>query len=278
MHEIMDSITFGSYSHTMTFGNTLARLRRDRGWSQEELANRSSLSQRHISFLETGRSQPGQAALAKLARAMALKAWEQRALFRPLTDARERRRETEPQAALPSGFFDRLTPWPACTFEPDGTLMQSNRALDALLSYASDGKDLWEMTSCNGTANMYDLVFHPKGLIRWMENPEEVVPETLRRLRIEASHAPSLNAVILRLEGYPCVAKWGHQLSDPPRVLEERYRLRGSCLRVISVLSSIAAPGEYGLASLRIETFVPADDQSVRLINSIAPPAIPPAT
>ena len=262
----------------MEFGNVLARLRRDRGWSQEELANRAGLSQRHISFLETGRSQPGQAALAKLARAMALKAWEQRALFRPLTHAQGRTAETQPQAALPPGFFDRFTPWPACTFQPDGTLVQSNGTLDALLAHAGSGEDLWRLTAANGVANIYDLVFHPKGLIRWMENPEEVIPETLRRLRVEASHIPSLDAAVKRFESYPGVAKWTPCFSDPPSVLEERYRLRHGTLSVISVLSSIASPGEYGLASLRIETFVPADEQSVRLINSIAPPATLPAT
>lgn len=262
----------------MEFGNTLAKLRRDRGWSQEELANRAGVSQRHISFLETGRSQPGQAALAKLARAMALKAWEQKALFQPLTQSQERAEPPDKQTKLPAGFFERLSPWPACTFHPDGTLVQSNSVLDALLSHASGGQDLWALTSHDSVSNMYDLVFHPRGLIKWMENPEEVVPETLRRLRIEASHAPSLNNLIERLKRYPSVAKWGERLSDPPPILEERYRLKGGSLSVVSVLSSIAAPGEYSLASLRIETFVPADVQSVDLIRSIAPQAILRAT
>ncbi|EAQ29607.1 hypothetical protein NAP1_02505 [Erythrobacter sp. NAP1] len=262
----------------MEFGNILARLRRDRGWSQEELAMRADLSQRHISFLETGRSKPGQSALAKLAKAMALRAWEQRALFRPLAGGRTELSAPEHTASLPQGFFERLSPWPACTFEPDGTLVQSNAALDTLLTYAGGGEDLWQATAADGKANMYDLVFHPDGLIRWMENPEEVIPETLRRLRIEASHFPSLSATIARFESYPAVAKWTARLSDPPSVLEERYTLRGETLRVISVLSSIASPGEFGLAALRIEAFVPADDQSAALISSIAPPATLPAT
>ena len=71
----------------MDFGVSLARLRRARSWSQERRASEAGLSQRHISFLETGRSKPGQAALAKLAQAMALKGWEQRALTRSLTDS-----------------------------------------------------------------------------------------------------------------------------------------------------------------------------------------------
>ncbi|WP_298302464.1 helix-turn-helix domain-containing protein [uncultured Erythrobacter sp.] len=262
----------------MGFGVVLARLRRARGWSQEELAHKAELSQRHVSFLETGRSQPGRAALAKLTKAMALKGWEQRSLMRSLTDEPERPQPERAPTALPEGFLERLSIWPACTFKSDGSLVQSNTALDTLLDYASGGKDLWGATAAVGVPNLYDLVFHPKGLIRWMINPEAVIPETLRRLRIEASHKPTLNKALSRFEGYPSVQKWGAGLGDPPAVLAEAYRLpMGKTLTVVSVLSSIASPGEYDLASLRIETFVPADGESAKLLSSLARPTTLPA-
>ena len=256
----------------MTFGNALAKLRRSRGWSQEELANRAGISQRHVSFLETGRSQPGQAALAKLARAMALKGWEQRALFRPLTGREDSPPRAKLDAALPEGFLERLSIWPACTFKPDGTLVQSNAALDDLLDYVAGGEDLWAKTAAPDGPNMYDLVFHPEGLIRWMDDPEQVIPETLRRLRIEASHNAALARAVTRFEAYPSVRRWGAGLGDPPSVLQETYRFNGQSLSVISVLSSIASPGEYDIASLRIETFVPADEASVQFLVSRARP------
>ncbi|MEL6540960.1 MAG: helix-turn-helix domain-containing protein [Pseudomonadota bacterium] len=255
----------------MEFGTALARLRRARGWSQEELALKAELSQRHVSFLETGRSKPGTAALAKLTRAMTLKGWEQRSLMRSLTNAPEASRPGRVEAALPSGFLDRLSHWPACTFKPDGSLVQSNAALDALLEYAGGGEDLWGATSVDGVRNLYDLTLHPRGLVRWMVNPETVIPETLRRLRIEASHKPALGQAIERFEAYPSVQQHGIGLGDPPALLEEAYRMpKGQTLRVVSVLSSIASPGEVDLASLRIETFVPADEASVRILSSLA--------
>ncbi len=262
----------------MDFGIALARLRRSRGWSQEDLALKAQLSQRHVSFLETGRSKPGQAALAKLTRAMALKGWEQRSLLRSLTDAPDIPRPVDAAAALPDGFLDRLSIWPACTFKPDGELVQSNTALDALLDYAGGGEDLWEATSVDGVRNLYDLTLHPRGLVRWMVNPEIVIPETLRRLRIEASHKPALGSAIQRFEAYPSVKEHGAGLGDPPALLEEAYRMPGGqTLRVISVLSSIASPGEVDLASLRIESFVPADEASVHILSSLALPATSPA-
>ncbi|MEM1195978.1 MAG: helix-turn-helix domain-containing protein [Pseudomonadota bacterium] len=258
----------------MDFGIELARLRRAREWSQEELAARAQLSQRHVSFLETGRSQPGPAALAKLTRAMALKAWEQRALLRTLTAPEDRPAATSRDSQLPDGFLERLSVWPTCAFRPDGTLVESNTALDALLAFASGGRDLWADTAYRGRANLYDLTFHPKGLIRWMANPQEVVPETLRRLRIEATRNADLVATLKRFEAYPSVREWGRELDDPPAVLTERYRLKAGTPSVVCVVSSIASPGELELAALRIETFVPADEASVALLSSLAPRAI----
>jgi transcriptional regulator with XRE-family HTH domain len=254
----------------MDFGIVLARLRRARGWSQEELAHKAELSQRHVSFLETGRSQPGQTALAKITKAMGLKGWEQRSLMRSLTKEPDLERPAKIEASLPDGFLERLSIWPACTFRPDGSLVQSNTALDALLAYAGGGEDLWTETAANGVPNLYDLVFHPKGLIRWMINPEVVIPETLRRLRIEACHKVALAEALKRFEAYPCVQQCGQGLSDPPALLEEAYRMPGEqTLTVVSVLSSIASPGEYDLASLRIESFVPADEVSIQILSSL---------
>ncbi|MEM7690128.1 MAG: helix-turn-helix domain-containing protein [Pseudomonadota bacterium] len=258
----------------MAFGIVLARLRHARGWSQEELAHKSGLSQRHVSFLETGRSQPGSSALAKLTGAMALKGWEQRSLMASLAPEKDREAPTPNASTLPKDFLERLSHCPGCVFTPDGTLVQTNRALDALLDYAGESNDLWAVTAQGASPNLYDLTLHPNGLVRWMENPEVVVPETIRRLRIEALQTPELGDALSRFESYPSVQQYGTGLADPPALLSERYRMpNGETLTVISVLSSIASPGEYDLATLRIETFVPADDASAAIIRSLAPPA-----
>ena len=188
---------------------------------------------------------------------------------RPTAGAAQRK-----AATLPTGFLERLSVWPTCTFKSDGSVVESNSALNALLRHVSGGRDLWADTAYKGQANLFDLTFHPEGLIQWMVNPEAVIPETLRRLRIEASRNANLASALSRFEAYPCVQEMGAGLSDPPPLLEEISRMPGDkTLRMISVLSSIASPGEYDLASLRIETFVPADEASVQILSSLALPA-----
>lgn len=55
---------------TSSFGDLLKLLRQERGLSQLELADNAAVSNRHLSFLETGRSRPSEAMVSKLASAM----------------------------------------------------------------------------------------------------------------------------------------------------------------------------------------------------------------
>jgi transcriptional regulator with XRE-family HTH domain len=250
----------------MTFGLTLAKFRRARGWSQEALGLRADLSQRHVSFLETGRAHPGQRSLSKLAAALALKGWEHRALLASLTQSPESAAAAVPDHAVMSALIERFSRWPAYAFRPDGGLIGSNAPLDVLLSRAAPHEDLWEVTAPASGPNIYDLVFHPDGLMRWLENPGEVIPETLRRLRIEVAHDPSLLPLLARIEAYPCVQRYARSAALAPPLLIERYRIDGVMLSIISVISHLASPGELDLDFLRIESFVPADEVSERYL------------
>ena len=52
------------------FGHYMKQWRRQRGLSQLDLAVRADVAQRHISFLETGRSRPGENVVHKVAEAL----------------------------------------------------------------------------------------------------------------------------------------------------------------------------------------------------------------
>lgn len=256
----------------MAFGTALARLRRSRGLSQEALAHAAGLSQRHLSFLETGRARPGQRSLAALIAALALRGWEQRALILALNPQALPAPDpaAAPDPALAARLAERLSPWPGYAFRPDGTLLAANRALAGLLDAAAPGEDLWAATAPPTGPNIYDLVFHPAGLVRWLTNPEEVLPETLRRLRIEAAQDRMLAPVLHRVERYPALRALAGGGPLAPPVLIERYRMGEAVLSVISVISHLASPGEYELDGLRIESFVPADPASEDLLAALA--------
>jgi transcriptional regulator with XRE-family HTH domain len=251
----------------MAFGLVLARLRRSRSWSQEELAQRAGVSQRHLSFLETGRAFPGQRSLQLLIEALALRGWEQRTLLAALAPSPQPICTPVPDDALVAHLAETLSPWPAYAFRPDGSVLHVNGAMTGLLAMASPGEDLWQMTAPQEGANVYDLALHPDGLLRWMDNPEEVVPETVRRLRIEATGDPAIMPVVKRLEAYPSARTYIRSNAVPPAVLIERYRIGERVLRLIPVVSQLASPGEIEFDQLRMETFVPFDAESEEIIR-----------
>jgi transcriptional regulator with XRE-family HTH domain len=55
---------------TAPVGNKVRDLRKGRGWSQQELADRAGISMQTVSNLETGRHVPGMATLSKIAGAL----------------------------------------------------------------------------------------------------------------------------------------------------------------------------------------------------------------
>lgn len=56
----------------MTFGAKLNKLRKDRGWTQADLARRARVDKVHLSRLENSRSLPSVELLGKLARTLAV--------------------------------------------------------------------------------------------------------------------------------------------------------------------------------------------------------------
>lgn len=253
----------------MSFGKTLAALRRARNWSQETLALRAGISQKHISFLETGRSQPGSRSLRKLTRAMALKGWEHRSLLATLSGGEMEDRSPVHDSSFISELLERMTIWPAYVFEPDGSFVATNGPMERLIEWASPNEDLWEVTSPPDGPNIYDLVFHPLGLCRWLVNPEVVLSETLRRLRVEAYDRPELGVAVERIEAFPSVSELKTESLSPPAMLIEEYCIKGDTIAIVSLLSHLASAGEASLDQLRFESFVPINHKTERLLRDV---------
>ena len=70
-----------NHRRTSDFGRRLRAWRRQRGLSQLELALRVGTTPRHISFLETGRSRPGNEMVIRLASELDVPPREQNALL-----------------------------------------------------------------------------------------------------------------------------------------------------------------------------------------------------
>ena len=116
------------------FPTELRRWRTTRRLSQLELAIRAGTTQRHVSFIEQGRSRPGRNVVMRLAESLDLTLRERNDLFvsagfapafpeSPLDDAALR-----PIREAVDRILDGHLPYPALVVRPHGILVTANKA------------------------------------------------------------------------------------------------------------------------------------------------------
>jgi len=159
--------------------------REARGLSQFELAMRSGFSNRHVSFIETGRTRPSREAVLALAEALDLPLRERNRLLEAAGFAhlfRETPLTAEEMAqvrAMLQLILDRQLPYAAIVLDPHSTCIQGNHASGRLLGMLAAPPLLTK------GANMLRVIFHPDGVRRWIVNWREVETHLLRRAERE---------------------------------------------------------------------------------------------
>jgi transcriptional regulator with XRE-family HTH domain len=261
------------------FGQALASLRQRSRLSQLQLAGLSGVSQRHISFLESGRSNPGQASVTKLAHALELSHADTNFLYacaglscpRPAFDFADP--EFEPARRAIGQLLRSHVPSPAIATLRGGEIVMANEAFNAALGWAFEGKAPWRKRAARND-NLYDLTLHPEGLRRFMANPEEVIPHTLRRLRVAARADEAARSILARAEGYPGIRNFSDipepKTSSGCSVLVERYLVRGQALNLVSMVASFGSPEDVTAQALQIELFFAADGETGKALSAIS--------
>src|SRR3954451_1681984 len=125
-----------------TFADDLRDWRRRRSVSQLELALRAGTTQRHVSFIERGRSVPGRAMVIRLAEALDVPLRQRNAL---LLDAgyaavytETRLEQLAPLRRALDRVLDGHLPYPAVLTDGHGELVAANAGFDVLIGGASE--------------------------------------------------------------------------------------------------------------------------------------------
>lgn len=257
-------------------GELLRSWRDARKRSQLNLALDAGISQRHLSFIESGRSQPSREMLLQLAEALELPLREQNRLllaggFAPVHPERSLG-ATEMQAVRQALdlMLRHHQPYPAVVMDPQWNLLMCNPAWDALVGKL--GPDLWERV---GGRNVFLLCFHPLGLQSRLRNWEAAARLMLSRLQREVAAAPAngelrqlLNSV-LAMPGVP--SQWSTQVWPelPPPLLQLELDLGAITLKLFSMLSTFGTPLDVTTEELRVESFFPGDAGSARFFEEL---------
>jgi transcriptional regulator with XRE-family HTH domain len=248
------------------FPNELRRWRTARRFSQLELAIRAGTTQRHLSFMEQGRSHPGRDMVMRLAEALELTLREENTLLvsagfvpafpeSPLDDAALR-----PVRTALDSILDGHLPYPAIVVRPYGILVAANRAFEVF----NEGVD---PALLEPPANMFRHALHPAGLAPRVRNLPQWgrhITEHLRAVQMR-SPDPALEELLAELESYlPPVAAEADALGFA--VPLELASSDGD-LRLITTITSFATAADVTLAELQLEAFLPADERTAEVLR-----------
>ncbi|MGH8631352.1 MAG: helix-turn-helix domain-containing protein [Burkholderiales bacterium] len=256
------------------FGPMLRQWRKARGASQLDLALNCGLSQKHLSFLESGRSRPSRGMVLHLASALDVPLRQQNAMllsagFAPIYQERPLDApDMRPIDQALDHALRRQEPYPAIVVDRAHNILRANRALGALMAFLVGVETA--AAAAQLPMNAIELVLRPDGLKPLVENWAEVSAWLVRRLRAEAmidgagAQAAQLLSRVLELPEVAEVAQGSHTEQDLPPTLVLTLRKDQVRISLFSMIATIGTPLDVSLQNLRLELFFPADEITER--------------
>lgn len=256
-----------------SLGDLLRGWRRRRRLSQLELAVEAEVSQRHLSFLESGRARPSREMMLRLAEHLAIPLRERNALFIAAGYApvyRERRLD-DPDLAAARQAVERILnghePHPAVAVDRHWTLVAANAAATRLLGGVAPAL-------MAPPVNVLRVSLHPEGLASRIGNFRQWRANVLARLsqQIEASADPALMALVEELKAYPVPAgaapyRPTGEVGLAGIALPLELKSEIGTLRFLSTTTVFGTALDVSLSELAIESFFPADEETADLMR-----------
>ena len=266
----------GATSNASAFGQLPKDWRGRRGFSQLDLALASRTTQRHLSFIESGRAKPSREMILRLAATMNLPLRQQNALLLTAGYApiwRERNLST-PDLAIVNSALDYMLaqhePYPAFVIDRRWNLLRANRGalnLTQFLTGASPAE------SPSEPVNLAVALLAPNGLRPFIVNWQEVALHFIRGVQADA-HAdgmPETADLLNRLLTFPDVPA-PTELMTPDEVqapvLPLHFQRDGASLRLFTTIATLGTPRDVTLEEIRIEFFFPMDEPTEQAFRS----------
>ena len=261
-----------------SFGTRLRWWRKRRGLSQLALAGAAGVSQRHVSFLESGRTQPSREMVLCLAAALAVPLRQQNALlvaagFAPIWGTRDL---TAPDLAPVNQALDYILaqqePFPALVIDRHWNLLRANAGAQRLTTFLTAPTSDPAPT---GAVNLAEWLLSPNGLRPLLVKWQDVAMHFLRGVQADAlaDGTPGTMALLQRLLAYPGIPALSQVpvLEEPqPPVLAMHFRQGAISLRLFTTIATLGTPHDVTVQELRIECFFPADAETSQVFHAWA--------
>lgn len=265
-----------------TPGALLRQWRQRRHLSQLDLACDADISQRHLSFIESGRSQPSRDMLVRLFNSLdvPLRDRNQVLLAAGFAPLYAERRLDSPELGAAQRVVDMVLkghePFPALAVDRHWNMVSANQAMSILVGgvYPS---------LLEGPINALRVSLHPKGLAPHIVNYLEWRTHILHRLKqqIGQSADPELIALAHELAQYPAppqasMTPSSHHDAFAGIAIPLQMRVPGphgeQVLSFLSTITVFGTPHDISLSELAIESFFPADEFTAQMLRQAAAP------
>jgi transcriptional regulator with XRE-family HTH domain len=249
-----------SVSSVPQLGELLRYWRQERGKSQLDLSLDTGISQRHLSFVESGRSTPSRDFLSIVSDALNIPLRERNVLllasgFAPQFS--EQPIDAE-QMAIVTRAIDRMLrqhePHPALVLDRYWNVIRTNEAAPRFFGSFVD------LEKRPKPRNLLDLMFDPTGMRPFVEEWEKVAGGLLQRVRREAVGQvldAKLQELLERLRQYPGVAGLKAPLAPQSPVLPITFRRGDERFSYFSLITTVGTPQCITAQELRVECMFP---------------------
>ena len=259
------------------FGSILSEWRAVRRLSQLDLALLTGISQRHISFVESGRAQPSRDMIVKLSDGLDLPLRARNDLFFAAGYAPaypERRLDLAEMKAAREALeliLNHHEPYPAVVMDANWNIVMQNAAASRIVAWCVK-TDAMRQLAPNGVLNFMQLMFSPSGLRPHVLNWTHTRAALLNRLRRESAGSLGSPSEVLRRKFDHDVPASGeitlHERIDP--VLSLELLIGDHRLRLFNTFTTFGTPQDVRLQELRIDMSFPADEATRHFLDAAA--------
>lgn len=253
-------------------GDLLRGWRQRRRLSQLDLASEATVSARHLSFVETGRSQPSRELVLHLAEHLDVPLRERNSLLLAAGYAPRYQQtplEADEMAPVREALDTILAghhPFPAFVVDRHWDLVSANAAALTILTEGISDELLAP------PANVLRASLHPHGLAPRIVNLPQYAAHVVDRVRREADlyADPALIELHDELCGYPGVAGSPEPADTVSRLFVPLVlRVDGGELAFFSTVATFGTARDVTMEELVIESFFPADEATSTALRAV---------
>lgn len=237
--------------------------------SQLALALQASVSSRHVSFVESGRSRPSREMVLLLCRVLQVPLRESNDLLLAAGHAPAHAESSLDGAELRAAnaaidlILGHHEPLPAVVMDRHWNLLRQNQAAARFFTQLLGNR------ASSGPANVLRLVFAHDGLRPWLANWSEVAGGLLERVYREAPGGvvDAKTQQLLDELGTAAERKALATAETRGPLIPLRFRKADLALDYFSTVTTLGTPRDIALQELRIECFFPADEATRRALR-----------